>query len=173
MLTGGHIAASYLLAKTANSFGLPLSGKDIVGVIIAGNIIDLDFFVGFITGKTGEAHHHNITHTPLGILIIMIAITLIFRPTAGFAIVIFSSMVLHLILDDIGYWLYKSKLMKAVVYPQINWPFPFTRFHQHNLMKNNESVLKYYLFNTWPVSLAEILLIIIASLIYIRSLEHI
>ena len=81
MLTGGHIATSYLLAQTAKSLGLPLIGNEVLGIIIAGNVIDLDFFVGFFTGKTGEAHHQNITHTPLGIILIWVGIHLLFRPS--------------------------------------------------------------------------------------------
>ena len=46
MLTGGHIAMSYLLAETPKLFGLTLTNKEILTVIIAGNIIDLDFLVG-------------------------------------------------------------------------------------------------------------------------------
>jgi len=62
MLTGGHIAISYLLAETPRLFGLTLINKEIISIIIAGNIVDLDFLIGFINGKTGEAHHQNLTH---------------------------------------------------------------------------------------------------------------
>lgn len=167
MLPGGHIAASYLLAQTAKSSGFPLTDLDIFGIILAGNIIDLDFFAGFLTGKTGEAHHQNITHTPLGIIIVLAITSLIFHPTPDLSLLLFFSMLLHLVLDDISYWAYKLKLIKAAVNPQINWFYPFTGFHKKQLLKNNISVLRYYLFKTWPVSLAEMVIIIWGLFIYL------
>ncbi|KKP34626.1 MAG: hypothetical protein UR23_C0035G0013 [Candidatus Roizmanbacteria bacterium GW2011_GWA2_32_13] len=59
MLTGGHIAISYLLAESPKLFGLTLSNNEIILIIISGNIVDLDFLIEFINGKTGEAHHQN------------------------------------------------------------------------------------------------------------------
>lgn len=167
MLTGGHIAASYLLAQSAKSFGLPLTGNEILGVIAAGNIIDLDFFAGFITGKTGEAHHQNITHTPLGVIFIWTGINLLFSPTTYFSLLLLISMFLHLIMDEYGYWIYRLKLYKSVVYPQINWLYPFTKYHKHELMKSNKSVLNYYLFKTWPISLTEAVLILVALAVFL------
>ena len=57
MITGGHIATSYLLAEGARHLGFPLTSGEIFQIIVAGNVIDIDFVVGQITGKTGEAHH--------------------------------------------------------------------------------------------------------------------
>lgn len=169
MLTGGHIAASYLLAQTAKSFGLSLTENEILGVIVAGNIIDLDFFAGFITGKTGEAHHQNITHTPLGIISVWLVANLLFHPSTGLSLLLLMAMFLHLIMDEIGYWAFKLKLYKAVVFPQINWLYPFAGFHKHELMKNNKSVLNYYLFKTWPISLTELVLIVVALVVFFAS----
>ena len=45
MLTSGHIAASYILAQSVKSIGIPLTFNEVFGIIIAGNIIDLDFFI--------------------------------------------------------------------------------------------------------------------------------
>jgi len=169
MLTGGHIAASYLLAQTVKSFGLYLTGNEVLGIVIAGNVIDLDFFAGFITGKTGEAHHQNITHTPLGIITIWIVANFLFHPSVGFSLLLLTAMLLHLIMDEVGYWAYKLKLYKAVVFPQINWLYPITGFHKHELMKSNKNVLNYYLCKTWPISLTELVLIVVASVIFFLS----
>lgn len=169
MLTGGHIGASYLLAQTAKSFGLSLTGNEVIEVIIAGNIIDLDFFAGFITGKTGEAHHQNITHTPLGITAIWAVTNLLLHPSIGLSLLLLTSMLLHLVMDEVGYWAYKLKLYKVVVSPQINWLYPFTGFHKHELIKSNKSVLSYYLFKTWPISLTELVLIVVALIVFFLS----
>lgn len=169
MLTGGHIAVSYLLAQTAKSFGLPLTANEVWGIVIAGNVIDLDFIAGFVTGKTGEAHHQNVTHTPLGIIAIWLIANLLFHPSIGLSLLLLVVMMLHLIMDEVGYWAYKLKLYKAVVFPQINWLYPFTGFHKHELMKNNKSVLNYYLFKTWPISLTELVLIAMALIVFYLS----
>lgn len=167
MLTGGHVAVSYLLAESAKSFGLPLTGTDVLWTIVAGNIIDTDFFLGFLTGKTGEAHHQNITHTPIGVLLIVLGIILLFHPSLTFSFLLFLALFIHLILDDIGYWFYKLNFLKSHVNPQVNWLFPITPFHKNKLMKSNKDVLKYYLFKTWPVSLTEAGLIVLAVGLFI------
>lgn len=37
MLTGGHIAITYLLVRSAEYAGFPISSTDIIAIIIAGN----------------------------------------------------------------------------------------------------------------------------------------
>lgn len=162
MLTGGHIAASYLLAETAKSFGVLLTGSETLGIIITGNIIDLDFFVGFLTGKTGEAHHQNISHTPAGILLVWIIANLLFHPSFTVALLLLISMCIHLVLDEIGYWAYRLKFYKSPVGPQVNWLYPITPFHKRKLIMNTKDVLKYYLFNAWPISLTEMAMMLVA-----------
>ena len=65
MLTLGHIATSYLISIGAKNAGFPISSNEILQIVVAGNIMDVDFIIGQFTGKTGETHHQNITHTPL------------------------------------------------------------------------------------------------------------
>lgn len=168
MLTGGHIAASYLLAETAKSLGVPLTGSYMFGIILAGNIMDIDFFIGFLTGKTGEAHHQNISHTPAGGLIFWIVVNLIFHPTLVISLLLLIVMLVHLILDEIGYWGYRLKIYRSPVNRQINWLYPFMPFHKFKLMMNTKNVLKYYLVNTWPIALTEVVIIFIALFIFFK-----
>ncbi len=168
MLTGGHIAASYLLAETAKSLGVSLTGSDVLGIIIAGNIMDIDFVVGFLTGKTGEPHHQNISHTPVGAFLFLFVATLILHPSPMVSVLFLMAMFIHLTLDEVGYWGHRVRLYTSPVNPQINWLYPFTPFHKHTLMMSTKNVLRYYLINTWPVSLTEVLIILIALFIFFR-----
>ena len=147
MLTGGHIATSYMLTETSRFFGLTLTNKEILTIIIAGNIIDLDFLTGLFNGKTGEAHHQNLTHTPFGILLLSVGWYLLFKPSFSLFILIIVSMFFHLVLDEISYWVYKLGFIRTKVNPQINWLYPFRPFPKVELIKNNKESLKFYLFN--------------------------
>lgn len=166
MLTGGHIAISYLLTEAPKLFGLTLTNKDIVTIIIAGNIIDLDFILGLFNGKTGESHHKNLTHTPFGILLLYVGYFLLFKPSFLLSILIIISMSIHLILDEIGFWAYSLGLIKTKINSQINWLYPFRPFLKKKIMTNNKDVLKFYLFKAWPIALLELIFIIIALIIF-------
>jgi len=169
MITGGHIAASYLLTQTATYFGYPISPVEIMQVIVAGNIVDVDFLTGMVTGKTGEAHHQNITHTPFGTLIIWGVLLLILRPTIVVAVLLLLSLLLHLVLDDIGYWMYKLKLITLVTNPQINWLYPFRAYHKNKLIMGNVEVIRFYFLKAWPVALMETILIIAALFVFLKQ----
>ena len=166
MLTGGHIAISYLLAETPRLFGLTLINKEIISIIIAGNIVDLDFLIGLANGKTGEAHHQNLTHTPFGILLLYFGWYLLFKPSFPLSILIIASMFLHLVLDEIGFWTYKLGFIKTKVNPQINWFYPFKSFPKIKMMTNNNEVLKFYLLKAWPIVLTELILIITSLFVF-------
>lgn len=169
MLTGGHIAASYLISQAAKSFEVSLTNNEILAIIIAGNIPDVDFLIGFVTGKTGEAHHQNITHTPVGIFLIWLTIIFVFKTSFILSLLLLIALLIHLVLDDIGFWAYQLKLMTTPVYPQINWFYPLTKFHKNKLMRSNKRVLKYYFFNTRPVFLTEVSLILVALMVFLWS----
>lgn len=169
MLTGGHIAISYLLTESATSIGIPLTNNEVLGIIVAGNIVDLDFFAGFPVHKTGEAHHQNITHTPLGILLTWGGLYILFHPSYYASSLLLTSLFIHLILDDVGYWVYRLGLYPLVVNPQVNWLYPITPFHKQPLITNNKTVLKNYLFKAWPIALAEGILIVLAIIVFIRN----
>lgn len=168
MLTGGHVAVSYLLVEPAKFINLPLTNTEVLEIIIVGSIVDLDLLLGFLNGKTGEAHHQNITHTPIGVFTIWLGINLLFHPSFQPSLLLLVAMMIHLVLDDMGYWAYKVRLYKSVVNPQINWLYPLTRFHKNQMTRDNKDTLKYYLFSTWPIFLLEIILIAIASIVFLR-----
>lgn len=75
-------------------------------------------------------------------------------------------MFFHLILDQIGYWTYQLGLIKTKINPQINWLYPFRSFQKIKIMTNNKEVLGFYLLKTWPVALMELILIVIALLVF-------
>lgn len=167
MITGGHIAVSYLLSESTKLFGVTLTNKEVIGVIIAGNIVDIDFITGLISGKTGELHHQNVTHTPIGTILICVGINFIFNPGIILSILLLIVMLMHLILDDIGYWMRCLGLYMPTVHSQINWLYPLTQFREGKLVKDNTIVLKNYLLKAWPVALIEIFLIAIAIIVFI------
>jgi len=166
MLTPGHIAASYLIASGAKSLGFSISSSEIWQVIIAGNVMDIDFIIGQFTGKTGEAHHQNTTHSPLGALLILPILWLIFHPTMPIVALFLIALLVHLILDDIGYWMYKLRFYKTPTNPQVNWLYPITKFHKNKLITGNINVLNFYLFKAWPVATLELILTLAALLLY-------
>lgn len=166
MLPFGHIAASYLVADIGSKlFQIQLDQQSMLYIIASGNIADLDFITGIFNKKTGELHHQNITHTPVGLLCFYIIIFILIRPNVNLSILILISYLLHLLIDDLGYWLYKFKLNSINEHPQINWLYPFQKLRfNKELMINNYSVLIKYM--TTPVFKLEIFTVF-ASLIYI------
>lgn len=169
MLTGGHIAISYLLAESAKSFGIPISNMDTLTIIVAGNITDIDLLIGLFNKKTGEAHHHNISHTPFGVLIIWLIIQFLFQLRFYLSILILISLFIHLILDDVGYWAFRWNIYKHKVPPQVNWFYPFSPFHKISMETDNKIALKNYLFKAWPIALLEILFMVFALSVYILN----
>lgn len=167
MLTPGHIAASFIITAGAINLGFPISSNEIWQVIIAGNIMDMDFVIGQFIGKTGEAHHQNVTHTPLGATLILLILWLFFHPTILIMTLFLIALLVHLILDDIGFWMYKLRFYKTPTNPQVNWLYPLTPFHKNKLIKGNKEVLSFYLFKAWPVALLELLLILVATILFL------
>lgn len=170
MLTPGHIAISYLLAEGAKTAGLPLDTGQTVVVMLAGNISDIDFLFSKYTGKTGESHHQNITHTPVGAFIMSLIFAFLLNTSLQYYFVILTSCMLHLVLDDIGYWFYRFGLYRSKTNPQINWFYPFTKFHDHKTITDNKETLRFYLFKSWPVSILELIIIIAAAITFFSLL---
>ena len=82
---------------------------------------------------------------------------------------ILAALFIHLILDDIGHWTYRAHLFTSRVYPQINWFYPFTKYHHYELIMSNIQVLKHYVFKTTPIFILEVVLVIIAGGLFLVS----
>ncbi len=122
MLPFGHLGASYLLTQLAKPFKKKLLKKEILLIVFAGIILDFDIFAGMALDKS---HHDLITHTPFGATIVWLILILIFRNISSLAkLLILASLLSHLVLDEIGYWLYCLKLQTIINQPQISWFYP-------------------------------------------------
>lgn len=168
MLTPGHIAASYILAKSTDLIGYKLSSQEILLVIAAGYALDIDFIVGSLFSKKGDEHHKFPTHTPLFSILLWIVFIAVAGSRVRYIIKLLTlaSLLLHLVLDDIGYWFYKLGLQQISSYPQINWLYPFTKFEFSTRNANNKRVLSEYLKKAKANVLLEILLVIIALILW-------
>ena len=147
MLTPAHIAASYLLSQVPSVMKIPITSSEVAAIVLAGNILDLDFLFGTLLGKRGDDHHNFITHTPIfsftAWMIGYILFSSYFSQLAWIMILV--SMLLHLVLDDIGYWFYKLGWQQISKYPQINWLYPLKDFHKRIIPQSNNMALKEYL----------------------------
>ena len=126
MLPPGHLAASYILIKSASVFGFNLSFPETLAVLASSLILDFDIiFAPFLK----KSHHDLASHTPLGVLVIWLVIILLFgnclSPAAK--ILILLSFFLHLVLDESDFWLCKLKLQEISEERQINWLYPLTK----------------------------------------------
>lgn len=130
MTNATHLAASYLLAQSSKFAGLELNNNDVLLIVTAGLILDIDYVIGYAMGKKGEAHHNFITHTPFGAFVIWALFSLTFGNQFSMPILALSllSLFIHLTLDDVSHWFYKLKLQETSKYPQINWAYPITKF---------------------------------------------
>ena len=166
----GHIAGSYLLAKSSQLLGYGISSREILSIVVAGNVLDLDLFFGFLLGKKGDQHHDFITHTPFMAVTLWTAFELFYGSNFSLTtnILILVSLLLHLVLDDIGYWFWKLGLREVSSYSQINWAYPFTKFQsaKKRIANNNETLNNYFRKAKANIVL-EIVLALTAILIFI------
>jgi Predicted membrane-bound metal-dependent hydrolase (DUF457). len=169
MITGGHIAVSYLMAEGAKYLGVPLNNDQILGVILMGNLPDIDFLFGLAHGEGGESHHRKATHTIFGIILMWLTVVIIFRPEIYFSLVLLTTLFVHLLLDDLGQMFAKLKIYYHTSDPQINWLYPFTPYSKHKIIMGNREALKHYVIKGWPIAVLELILIILAVLVYLRN----
>jgi len=169
MLTPAHIAASYLLSQVPRLIGTPLSSSEVIAVIVAGNILDLDFIFGTFMGRKGDDHHNFITHTPAFVFVVWTTSLILFSQYfSQFTwVVILISILLHLVLDDIGYRFCKLGWQKISKYPQINWFYPLKTFNERIYSHSNKILLKDYMTEAKVSMFFEFLLIITALLVFI------
>lgn len=166
MLTPSHIAVSYLLSQTPRLFGVEVSLSETILIIMAGNILDLDFIFGQFIGKRGDSHHNFPTHTPLAIVVIWVSFLVVYGWHLSLIInlLVLLSLFIHLVLDDLGYWLFRLRLQEESQYPQINWFYPLTKFQSQTRRTNNNSDVLSTYFNKSKANLILEAVIIIAAL---------
>ncbi len=162
MLPLGHLSASYLLTKLSKKLSL----KEILLIVFAGFVLDFDIFIGVALDKS---HHDLITHTPFGAIIVWLILVLIFKNISSFAkLLTLTSLILHLILDEIGYWFYVLKFQTIVNQPQISWLYPLKPLFNRSVPSSFCSIGSFiwlYLNNAWANVLLEIILFGAALLI--------
>ncbi len=169
MLTPAHIASSYLLSQVPCLFGQPLSSYDVTTVILAGNVLDLDFLLGYLRNKKGDDHHNFVTHTPLFVFVVWTICLLLFPHIFSSLLwmLIFVSAMIHLGLDDIGYWFCRFEWQKISKYPQINWLYPFAPFQSRKYHGTNRSLLKDYFQKARVNVFLEVTLIFSAIVVFL------
>jgi hypothetical protein len=169
MLTG-HVAFSYLLSITPMVFGFSLTKIEQGFIILCGIILDIDFIIPYFTKKEGAMHHFLPTHTPLFCFILMAIFYSLFNKYMSLLTFLFGflALIFHLILDDIGYWIYKMKIDKKFKRPQIFWLYPFDTRRTYWLKKvnmtNKEAV--HFFFKepyTWKI---EVFLVAVSIIIF-------
>lgn len=169
MLTPAHIAASYLISQIPLLFGKPLSTYEIIAVIVAGNIVDVDLLVGSFLNKRGDDHHRFFSHTPIFTLFLWVISFIFFRQSFQIIIwiLIFIAGLVHLLLDDTGYWFASLGWQKISRYPQINWLYPFTSFQKRKDKRTYGMFFKDYLLYARINLLTETILIALAICVFL------
>jgi len=157
---------------------VPLTSADQILVVGAGYVLDLDLLIAKFFVKR-EAYHHLLpTHTPLFVIIFsMFAFILlknVFSPTVQ--LLSFIAMMVHLVLDDIGYWFCKLGLQKVSEVPQIFWLYPFDNRRQHYVKNwqfennvSNHGIIKSYLTKAPANIISELLLFTFALLVFLSN----
>lgn len=178
MLTLGHLSASYLISQVPTFYGAPLTSAEQILVVGAGYVLDLDLLIAKFFVKR-EAYHHLLpTHTPLFVVIVA-AIAFLLLKGVFSSVALFLSlvaMIVHLILDDIGYWFCKLGLQKISDIPQIFWLYPFDKRRQHYVKNwqyvtniSNHGMIKSYLTRAPANIISELLLFILALLVFLNN----
>jgi membrane-bound metal-dependent hydrolase YbcI (DUF457 family) len=126
MLPSGHTSISYLIAQIPSKQKTVLTWKEVLLVLIAGNIYDFDYYVPVLFGFPIGTHHFFFTHTPLMGVIYFLLFYLIFRKKISKKTFVCIALALlsHMVLDDLSYWMGLLGL-EARSWPQIYWLYPF------------------------------------------------
>lgn len=183
MLTFGHTAFSYLLSQPPRFTGKKLTKKEVIFIVICGNLFDVDFIVPYFFGFPGGAHHYFPTHTPLMGIIYSFILYGIFRKKLQLKVLIlgFISLFSHLIFDDLSYWFYLVGLEKFGT-PQIFWLYPFDPRREIAIKQvleiwsytkiTNMDVLRNYIFTAPKLFLLEITLVASSLVAFIKTKKN-
>lgn len=180
MLPPGHLATGYLISQIPNLRHEPLKKKE-VGLVMLGSIVfDFDFFLPYLFGYPGGAHHYFPIHTLLGGVLIFTVIYLFARHKVSKTTLILTviSMLSHLMIDDSSHLFYLLGWEKYVG-PQIFWLYPFDPRRQIELDKakvlflgqgfTNTDVLKTYMYSVPSLFRLEIATVTAALVVFLRK----
>ncbi|OGG25745.1 hypothetical protein A2960_05355 [Candidatus Gottesmanbacteria bacterium RIFCSPLOWO2_01_FULL_39_12b] len=178
MLTLGHLSASYLISQVPAIYGVPLTTTEQILVVGAGYVLDLDLLIAKLFVKR-EAYHHLLpTHTPLFVIIFSTLAFIFLKDVLSSTVLLLSfiAMMVHLVLDDIGYWFCKLGLQKLSKVPQIFWLYPFDNRRRHYVKNwqyetniSNYGMIKSYLTNAPANVIFELLFFTLAILVFLSS----
>ena len=174
-----HLPASYLMVKFVELFGISFSLSETAIIAISGIIPDFDLILGFILRR---GHHRIFTHTPIWMVVIWLVIIGL-RELIGVGlslsaiILILCSLMLHLVLDDLGWWFHRLGLQSNNCGPQIIWLYPIQKMpNDENQNLKITSIVNYCLeslpeyFKRYPANRwAEIIIILTAVIVFIIS----
>ncbi|MBI4359346.1 MAG: hypothetical protein HY577_02070 [Candidatus Nealsonbacteria bacterium] len=137
MLPPGHLGATLILIKTAEAGGGRFSLTEIVLTLAASLVLDLDLLPAQWLKKN---HHDLISHTPLGAFILWLILIALYGNHLSLSgqLLILASFFLHLVLDEVGFWLCRLKLQGISREPQITWLYPRVKFPR----RKNQEILK-------------------------------
>jgi hypothetical protein len=167
MTHAGHLSISYILARIALSVGFPLEGQEILLLLIAGILPDADFLLSFLHSNAGDVHHRFPTHTPFGLFCIWVLLSVLLpHHSYHFYVILLITFFVHLVLDDVGYWLCKLRLQKISPYRQIQWFFPFERFPEDHYKATRGQIFKTYLRDARASVILELTITSIALLLF-------
>lgn len=177
MLPFGHLSAGYLISRLSSK---KLLKKELILVLAASIILDLDLLLPPLFGFPHGAHHYFPIHTPLFVICFLLIFNLIFGHRFSSISLKLSALTLffHLVLDDLSHWLSLLNIGPYVP-PQILWLYPFDprsvealRYAQEifiNQQTSNLDIINSYLFHTPALFYLEILLTLITLVVYFHQ----
>ena len=130
MTPTGHIGASIILANSPRLIGKSLSQKQQLAIVIAGNYLDIDHLIPIYT-SFAQSHHNLPSHTPIFSIIVWAIYYFSYgkkHQPQYFNLMMLLAPLIHLGLDDLGYWLFMLGLNSMFSLPEINWFYPFSQF---------------------------------------------
>jgi len=174
-----HLPASYLMVKIVGLFGFSFSLPEMVVIAISGAIPDIDLLLGFALRR---GHHRLLTHTPIWMVFIWLIVVVV-CDLAGIGmsltatVLVLCSLLLHLILDEFGWWSYLFGLQRNNCGPQIMWLYPIKKIpDSENEDLKTSSIISYCLkpfpqyFNKYPANRwGEIIITAISVVVFMVS----
>lgn len=179
MLTPGHLASSYLISQSARLKGHAPTTRDVLFIVAAGYVLDLDLLITPLFGVKPSYHHFLPTHTPLFVALASLLGIFLLRKKIKPLILCLAivAMFSHLILDDIGYWLQLIGLQGESKIPQIFWLYPFDprreiAIQQVEQTRSGYETISLYLNQAKANMILEIMLVVSAVVTFLHFREN-